>query len=93
MLGAKFYLMGFVDGWSPMDINKVWPAPLTAPRACAVGRESVAAPSVAGFSGCEAGVILGFLTHAPVTVDRPHARWGQQSPASSASSSSLLRAS
>ena len=26
VLGRPFYLMGFVDGWSPMD-NKKWPAP------------------------------------------------------------------
>jgi aminoglycoside phosphotransferase (APT) family kinase protein len=28
VLGRTFYLMGFVDGWSPMGLeNKVWPAP------------------------------------------------------------------
>ena len=26
VLGRPFYLMGFVDGWSPMD-HKLWPAP------------------------------------------------------------------
>jgi aminoglycoside phosphotransferase (APT) family kinase protein len=28
VLGRPFYLMGFVDGWSPMDLNqRRWPAP------------------------------------------------------------------
>lgn len=27
MLGRPFYLMGFVDGWSPMDTPGTWPAP------------------------------------------------------------------
>jgi aminoglycoside phosphotransferase (APT) family kinase protein len=27
VLGRTFYLMGFVDGWSPMDTSRVWPAP------------------------------------------------------------------
>jgi aminoglycoside phosphotransferase (APT) family kinase protein len=27
VLGRTFYLMGFVDGWSPMNIKGVWPAP------------------------------------------------------------------
>lgn len=27
VLGRTFYLMGFVDGWSPMDHRRVWPAP------------------------------------------------------------------
>ena len=29
VLGRPFYLMGFVDGWSPMD-DKRWPAPFDA---------------------------------------------------------------
>ncbi|MET7770144.1 phosphotransferase family protein [Nocardia sp. NPDC005366] len=27
VLGRTFYLMGFVDGWSPMQHKKTWPAP------------------------------------------------------------------
>ena len=27
VLGRTFYLMGFVDGWSPMDTSDGWPAP------------------------------------------------------------------
>ena len=27
MLGRTFYLMGFVDGWSPMSTRRQWPAP------------------------------------------------------------------
>lgn len=27
VLGRTFYLMGFVDGWSPMDHRRIWPAP------------------------------------------------------------------
>ncbi|MGU3501123.1 phosphotransferase family protein [Mycobacterium sp. C31M] len=27
VLGRPFYLMGFVDGWSPMDSHGVWPEP------------------------------------------------------------------
>jgi len=27
VLGRTFYLMGFVDGWSPMDHQQRWPAP------------------------------------------------------------------
>jgi aminoglycoside phosphotransferase (APT) family kinase protein len=27
VLGRAFYLMGFVDGWSPMDQGRIWPAP------------------------------------------------------------------
>jgi aminoglycoside phosphotransferase (APT) family kinase protein len=27
VLGRPFYLMGFVDGWSPMDTHARWPAP------------------------------------------------------------------
>lgn len=27
VLGRTFYLMGFVDGWSPMDEHAKWPAP------------------------------------------------------------------
>jgi aminoglycoside phosphotransferase (APT) family kinase protein len=27
VLGASFYLMGFVDGWSPMSMGDTWPAP------------------------------------------------------------------
>jgi aminoglycoside phosphotransferase (APT) family kinase protein len=27
VLGRTFYLMGFVDGWSPMQMRREWPAP------------------------------------------------------------------
>jgi aminoglycoside phosphotransferase (APT) family kinase protein len=27
VLGAAFYLMGHVDGWSPMEMGRTWPAP------------------------------------------------------------------
>ena len=27
VLGRSFYLMGYVDGWSPMDHREAWPAP------------------------------------------------------------------
>ena len=27
VLGRTFYLMGFVDGWSPMSTRRLWPAP------------------------------------------------------------------
>ena len=27
VLGRPFYLMGFVDGWSPMDVHGTWPEP------------------------------------------------------------------
>ena len=27
VIGAAFYLMGFVDGWSPASMNGIWPAP------------------------------------------------------------------
>ena len=27
VLGCTFYLMGFVDGWSPMNMREGWPAP------------------------------------------------------------------
>jgi aminoglycoside phosphotransferase (APT) family kinase protein len=27
VLGATFYLMGYVDGWSPMSMGRTWPAP------------------------------------------------------------------
>ncbi|WP_051499918.1 phosphotransferase family protein [Nocardia sp. BMG51109] len=30
VLGRTFYLMGFVEGWSPMEYGKVWPAPFDA---------------------------------------------------------------
>jgi aminoglycoside phosphotransferase (APT) family kinase protein len=30
VLGRTFYLMGFVDGWSPMDTHGTWPAPFDA---------------------------------------------------------------
>jgi len=30
VLGRTFYLMGFVEGWSPMDTRGAWPAPFDA---------------------------------------------------------------
>ncbi|MGH8984834.1 MAG: phosphotransferase family protein [Acidimicrobiia bacterium] len=27
VLGATFYLMGYIDGWSPMSMGRSWPAP------------------------------------------------------------------
>jgi aminoglycoside phosphotransferase (APT) family kinase protein len=30
VLGRTFYLMGFVDGWSPMSAHRRWPAPFDA---------------------------------------------------------------
>ena len=30
VLGRTFYLMGFVDGWSPMQARRNWPAPFDA---------------------------------------------------------------
>jgi aminoglycoside phosphotransferase (APT) family kinase protein len=30
VLGRTFYLMGFVDGWSPMQMRRQWPAPFDA---------------------------------------------------------------
>jgi aminoglycoside phosphotransferase (APT) family kinase protein len=27
VLGATFYLMGFIDGWSPMSMGRTWPPP------------------------------------------------------------------
>lgn len=30
VLGRAFYLMGFVDGWSPMDHRRAWPGPVAA---------------------------------------------------------------
>jgi aminoglycoside phosphotransferase (APT) family kinase protein len=37
VLGRTFYLMGFVDGWSPMDHRGVWPAPFDADRPALAG--------------------------------------------------------
>ncbi len=34
VLGRPFYLMGFVDGWSPMDQHARWPEPFR--QRCAV---------------------------------------------------------
>ncbi len=30
VIGSTFYLMGLVDGWSPMSTGRVWPAPFDA---------------------------------------------------------------
>jgi aminoglycoside phosphotransferase (APT) family kinase protein len=37
VLGRTFYLMGFVDGWSPMDTRGQWPAPFAADHAARRG--------------------------------------------------------
>ena len=37
VLGRTFYLMGFVDGWSPMSARRVWPAPFDADAAARRG--------------------------------------------------------
>ena len=39
VLGRTFYLMGFVDGWSPMSAHRRWPAPFDADLA---GRRGLA---------------------------------------------------
>jgi aminoglycoside phosphotransferase (APT) family kinase protein len=37
VIGAAFYLMGFVDGWSPMSYGRTWPAPFDADLAARAG--------------------------------------------------------
>jgi aminoglycoside phosphotransferase (APT) family kinase protein len=37
VLGRAFYLMGLVDGWSPMDMGDSWPAPFEADLAARAG--------------------------------------------------------
>ncbi|MBF6169973.1 phosphotransferase family protein [Nocardia blacklockiae] len=37
VLGRTFYLMGFVDGWSPMDHQKTWPRPFDTDLAARAG--------------------------------------------------------
>jgi aminoglycoside phosphotransferase (APT) family kinase protein len=37
VLGASFYLMDLVDGWSPMQTGRVWPAPFDVDRAARRG--------------------------------------------------------
>jgi aminoglycoside phosphotransferase (APT) family kinase protein len=37
VLGRPFYLMGFVDGWSPMDQHGKWPEPFDADMAARAG--------------------------------------------------------
>src|SRR6202034_141607 len=37
VLGRTFYLMGFVDGWSPMSTRRQWPPPFDADRAARRG--------------------------------------------------------
>lgn len=37
VLGRTFYLMGFVDGWSPMDHRGVWPEPFDSDHALRAG--------------------------------------------------------
>ncbi len=47
VLGRTFYLMGFVDGWSPMETGGVWPEPFDSdPRA----RQSTAPISAMPFT-------------------------------------------
>jgi aminoglycoside phosphotransferase (APT) family kinase protein len=37
VLGRPFYLMGFVDGWSPMDTHGKWPEPFNSDLAARAG--------------------------------------------------------
>lgn len=37
VLGRTFYLMGFVDGWSPIDVGHTWPAPFDTDLAARAG--------------------------------------------------------
>ncbi|MGO4443909.1 phosphotransferase family protein [Mycobacterium sp. 2YAF39] len=37
VLGRPFYLMGFVDGWSPMDQHGMWPEPFDGDMAARAG--------------------------------------------------------
>jgi aminoglycoside phosphotransferase (APT) family kinase protein len=37
VLGRPFYLMGFVDGWSPMETHGKWPAPFDSDLAARAG--------------------------------------------------------
>ncbi|WP_422750145.1 phosphotransferase family protein [Mycobacterium sp. WMMD1722] len=37
VLGRPFYLMGFVDGWSPMDVGGRWPEPFDSDVAARAG--------------------------------------------------------
>jgi aminoglycoside phosphotransferase (APT) family kinase protein len=37
VLGRAFYLMGFVDGWSPMDTHGTWPEPFDSDAAARQG--------------------------------------------------------
>ena len=37
VLGRPFYLMGFVDGWSPVDDHQVWPEPFNSDLAARAG--------------------------------------------------------
>ena len=37
VLGRPFYLMGFVDGWSPMDEHGKWPEPFDSDLAARAG--------------------------------------------------------
>ena len=37
VLGRPFYLMGFVDGWSPMELTGGWPAPFDGDRDARAG--------------------------------------------------------
>jgi len=37
VLGRPFYLMGFVDGWSPMDTHARWPEPFDSDMAARAG--------------------------------------------------------
>src|ERR1700733_5289899 len=47
VLGRTFYLMGFVDGWSPMSTRRQWPAPFDADRAA---RRGLAFQLIEGFA-------------------------------------------
>ena len=38
VLGRAFYLMGLVDGWSPMDMGDSWPEPFESDLEARAGR-------------------------------------------------------
>ena len=43
VLGRPFYVMGFVDGWSPMGTMGTWPAPFDTDLDAEAGRRLVEA--------------------------------------------------
>jgi aminoglycoside phosphotransferase (APT) family kinase protein len=53
VLGRPFYLMGFVDGWSPMDRRGTWPAPFDTDLAARAGLGYQLAEGIALLSGVD----------------------------------------